>query len=37
METITIQKQELKNLIREAIHEELHKINYRFVSNSEQS
>ena len=37
MDTITIQKQELKNIIKEAIHEELHKINHSFVSNKEQA
>lgn len=36
MNAITIQKQELKNIVREVIHEELSKINYSFVSDDEQ-
>lgn len=41
METITIQKQELKNLIKEtiseAIHKEFEKVNYPFVSDEEMT
>ncbi len=41
METITIQKQELKELIRETIsktiHEEFEKVNYPFVSDEEMA
>ncbi len=40
MEAITIQKNELKDLIRqtitETIHKEFNKINYHFVSDKEQ-
>ena len=41
METITIEKQELKNLIRETIsetiHKEFEKANYPFVSDEEMA
>ena len=36
METITIEKAELKTLIKEVLHEELSKTHYDFVSDTEQ-